>query len=391
MKRLQKTEFINKLLASTVGAEVDTTNHAVYEVVATSDVPLRGKQGTIFEKAVIKPQTLFQLAAAVNKDPLPLMMDHNMDGTPFGKFFYGEVVPDFTGPTELRGFLYVDPTEDKTVSKVENGTVDEVSIAFAAEKMLCSQCGWDYAKAVDEDNLIPVIMRTCENGHQIGKDGTHLELEGVKDTLELSLVSRGAAKDSKIIGQSESKLSKQVERLAAHGLSVNDLYVTASASKGFDDMDINDLVVQLSDAKAKASGAERDRAQMEEQLAEARGQYHEAQTKITQLEADLAQAQREAAAAPSAEEREEAEQNKERVKAAADYLGKEFKAVMAAVGTPDEELPEDVETLIAKIDENKSKFTDIIPINGATVSASASEKSEETPDYSMFKSKTHKR
>jgi hypothetical protein len=391
MKRLQKTEYINKLLTSTVGTDVDTSNHPVYEVVATSNVPLRGKDGTIFENAVINPNTLFQLAAWVNRDPLPVMMDHNMEGSPYGKFFYAEVTPNEFGFQELRGFKYLDPTESNVIAKVDNGTIDEVSIAFAAREMKCNKCGWDYATAIENDNIMPIFERTCENGHKIGKDGTHLELEGVRETLELSLVSRGAAKNSKIIGQTSSKLSKQVEQLAAHGLSINDIYVTASASKGFDDMDMKDLIVELSDAKAKASTAEHDRDRMEKDLAKARGELNESQTRVNELEAELAKAQGQAADAPTAEERAKAEEDAQSTKAAVDYLTKEFRAVMAAMGKADAEAPETVGELVAAIDENKSELTDIIPVNGRSVSASASDDTVAKQDYSVFKSKNRQR
>src|SRR5213083_184151 len=148
MKRRQKNDFINNLLASTVGRDVDTSAFPVWEVSATNTAPLRGKEGTLFEKARISPMTLFQLAARVNADAAPLMQDHNMGGSPKGKFFYGEVIPDNNGEHELRGLMYTDPTEADLSAKIDNGNQDEVSIAFAAEKMLCNKCGWDFAAAV---------------------------------------------------------------------------------------------------------------------------------------------------------------------------------------------------------------------------------------------------
>jgi hypothetical protein len=389
MKRLQKTDFINKLLASTVGADVDTTNFPVWEVVATSSVPLRGKDGTIFESAVISPNTLFELAAYVNRDPLPLVMDHDMSGHPKGKFFYGQVMPNEFGFQELRGFKYVDPTESDTVAKIDNGTVDEVSIAFASREMKCSKCGWDYATAVAEDNLMPLLTRTCENGHTIGQDGTHLELEGVRDALELSLVSRGAAKNSKIIGQSDSKLSKQVERLAAHGLSLSDIYVTASASKGIDDMDMKDLIIELSDAKAGKATAEKDVERLERELAAERGKRNEADAKANDLERELADARAAAQAAPAEETeavKQEREQNARDAKASVDFLTKQYTAVMAAAGKTDATPPTTAEDLIAKITEIQPELSAIIPTDGVTVAANSGGEKSDKEDYTMYRS-----
>lgn len=384
MKRLQKTEFISKLLASTVGADVDTSSFPVWEVSATNTRPLRGKDGSIFEKAEIKPQTIFQLAATINREAVPLMQDHNMEGSPKGKFFYAEAMPDDNGGHELRGFFYADPTEFELAAKIDHGTVDEVSVAFAAEKMLCSKCGWDYARAIEQDDIMPVLTRTCENGHVIGKDGTHLELEGVRDMLELSVVSRGAAKNSKIIGQSDSKLSKQVERLAAHGLSINDRYVTASASKGFDDMDTNELIVQLTDAKAKAKTAEDKVTDLNRDLAEARGAQAEAEARARQLEQDLAAAQAEAAAAPTAEEREAAKADRTAKESAIDFLKSQYVAVMTAAGETDPKAPDTVDELLEGIKAKHTELSAILPIGGVTYEGRSKEEDSEV-DFSAFK------
>jgi hypothetical protein len=395
MKRLKKNDFINQLLASAVGPEVDTSQHVVYEVVATSTIPLRGKDGTIFEGAVIKPQTLFQLAASVNREPPPLMVNHDMNDHPKGKFFYGEVTPsDFT-EMELRGFLYIDPTETNVINKMDNGTIDETSIAFAAERMPCSKCGWDYAEAVANDDFMPILERTCGNGHKIGEDGTHIELDGVKDTLELSLVSRGAAKNSKIVGQSDSKLGKQIERLAAHGLELSDIYVTASATKGFDGMDTKELIVELSDAKAKASTAEKEVERVQQELAEARGAAAEAETRARDAEARLREAQDALAAAPPEEVREKAERTEKAeatTKAAADFLRKQYVAVLSAQGkTPDNADELEVEDLIKGIHENHPELSAIIPTGeGKTVAANASEGKDEKQDFKVFTTIKHR-
>lgn len=390
MKQIRKNDFVISLLKGAVGPDVDVSTFPVWEVAATSNVPLRGKQGTIFENAVIQSTTLFQLAAAINHEPLPVMIDHDMSGAPKGKFFYAEVLPNDFGYQELRGYQYVNPIEDKLVATVDNGTYDEVSIAFAAQKMTCNKCGWDYKASFDSDNMIPFFTRTCENGHTIGKDGTHLELWGVEDTLELSLVSRGAAKNSKIIGQSESKLGKHFERLAAHGLDINSLYVTATASKGIEDMaDINfsDLVVQLADAKSKAAVAENDRSRLERELAEAVGARNEAETRVTELESELRTARATAEEAPSAEEREQARTDSEAAKAAADFLKGQYIAVKAAAGETDVEAPDNVAELIAGIEKHVPELSKILPVGGLTEASGAANEQKGEQDFSVFRAR----
>lgn len=388
MKQLQKTDFIRGLLRAAVGPDVDVETLAVFEATATSTVPFRGKAGTIFENAVIAPNTLHQLATLANSDNAPLLIDHNMNGTPKGKMFYGEVIPQDNGYTELRTLLYVDPTEVELLAKMEHSTVDEVSIAFLPSKINCSQCGFDYIAAANDDNIIPMLMLECDEGHKIGKDGTHTILNGASELLELSVVSRGAAKNSRIIGQSDSILGKDVQRLAASGLDVNQFCVTASAEKGQNDMDLTDLVTRLSDTKAELAVANRDREAVAEELAEEKGKRATAEKRIEELTQELSTARQEAEEAPSAEERKESGKNKEERDEAHTFLSAQYSAVLTAAGKNDFEVPETVTELIAGIEEHKAELSAIIPTGGKAEGAKTNDTvSEPAPNLAQFKLK----
>lgn len=391
MKQLQKTPFVSSVLRAIVGSDVDIDSLAVFEATATSTIPLRGKDGTIHEKAVIAPHTLSALAELANNEGAPLMMDHNMDGSPFGKFFYGQVMPQENGHTELRSLFYVDSTEDKLIAKMDAGTVDEVSIAFLPEKMNCNQCGFDYMAALKDGDVLPLITRECENGHKIGVDGTHIILNGVQELLELSVVSRGAAKNSKIIGQSESKLGMDGQRLAAKGLDINELYVTATATnEGSNDMsDITTLVTQLSDTKGDLKVALADRARLEEELSEAKGARSAADKRVTELEAELATARQEADEAPSAEEKQEAKQDKEDKDKAKTFLSAQYEAVMLASGKTKDEItvPETVAELIAGIEEHKAELSALFPIGGKSVGAADDNREVVSGNLDHFKTR----
>jgi hypothetical protein len=366
MKELTKTPFITALLGKAVGSGVDVSTLHVYEVRATSTVALRGKSGTVWEKAKISPNTISQLARAVNEDALPLMMDHDMRGSPFGKFFYAEAIPMDNGETELRGYVYVDSSEDKVLTKLNAGSIDEVSIQFKPQKMLCSECGFDYMEAAAEDNYAPFIYLKCDEDHKIGEDGVHVNLVGVEETMELSLVSRGAAKNSKIIPPSDAKLGQEAQRLAAAGIKLDDFYCTASASDlGEEEVDFEKFMAKLDTAN-----------QAKEDAVVALGAE---KAKVTSLEADLASrdetitaitAERDALTQQVADA-SEAELDAEKIASLKVYVGKQFVALKALDGDTNATPLDEVSDMLKFIDENEARLSALITPGGVTVGAGA--------------------
>lgn len=373
MKELTKTPFISALLQATVGEGVDTSGLHVYEVRATSTIALRGKQGTVFHKAKISPNTIAQLARAVNADPIPLMMDHDLRGTPYGKFFYGEAIPMESGETELRGYLYVDASEEKILTKLNAGSIDEVSIQFKSDKMLCSECGFDYMEAAANDDYMPFITLSCDEGHRIGENGVHTNLVGVDEVFELSLVSRGAAKNSKIIAPSDAKLGQEAQRLAAAGVELHNFYCTASAGEpGEEEVDFKDLTNKLStltddkiDLSTKLNAANADKDRLE-------GEVTSRDETITALttERDDLQTQLEAANASK-------DLSDEQTTALNALIGKQFVALKALDGDTDAKVLEDVPTMVEFITGNEARLSALIPAGGASQGAGSGETDEE--------------
>lgn len=373
MKELNKTPFITALLQAAVGEGVDTSNLHVYEVRATSTVALRGKQGTVFHKAKISPNTIAQLARAINSDPIPLMMDHDMRGTPYGKFFYGEAIPMENGETELRGYLYVDASEEKILTKLNAGSIDEVSIQFKSDKMLCSECGFDYMEAAANDDYMPFITLSCDEGHKIGENGVHTNLVGVDEVYELSLVSRGAAKNSKIIAPSDAKLGQEAQRLAAAGVELNNFICTASADEpGEEEVDLKELTTKLSDltddkitltTQLNSANADKDRLE---------GEVTARDETITALTAERDELQTQLEAAQNAEGMSE-----DQTAALNDLIGKQYVALKALDGDTDAKVLDDVPAMVEYITSNETRLSAIIPVNGASNGAASGETEEE--------------
>ena len=369
MKELTKTPFITALLAKAAGEDVDMNKLHVYEVRATSTVPFRGKGGTIFEKGRISPHTIALLARSINEEAVPLMMDHNMSGTPYGKFFYAEAIPMDNGETELRGYMYVDDSETQILAKLEASSIDEVSIQFLSERMLCSECGFDYFEAVANGDFMPIMTHTCENGHEVGQNGVHVNLVGVAEVIELSLVSRGAAKNSKIIGASDAMLGESAQRLAANGVDVlNNYYCTASINdededEGVSDVDLKEFTTALAAAATEkadltvqlnATTAERDSAVAERDAAiTARD---EATEQVTQLQAQI-------------DEVAEPEFDEETTTALKAYIGKQYTALKALDGEADATAPDDIAEAVRFISENEARLSALIPAEGASTPA----------------------
>lgn len=366
MKELTKTPFITTLLVGAVGPDVDLDTLHVFEVRATSTVALRGKDGTVWEKAKISPNTISQLARVINEDPLPLMMDHDLRGTPYGKFFYAESIPMDNGETELRGLLYVDDSEPKVLTKLNAASIDETSIQFKSEKMLCSECGFDYMQAAAEDNYMPFILLACDEGHKIGENGVHVNIVGVQEAVELSLVSRGAAKNSKIIAPSDAKLGQEAQRLAAAGLELDSFYVTASAGNpGEDEVDLTQLTTKLSeltdakiDLSSKLNAAEAKATGLETQIAD-----KDAQIATLTSERDALQAQ--------IDEGKEADLTEEQVAELSGYIGKQYVALKALDGDADAKALEDVSAMLKYIGENETRLSALVTPGGVAAGAGA--------------------
>lgn len=376
MKELTKTPFINALLQAAVGEGVDTSTLHVYEVRATSTVALRGKAGTVFDKAKISPNTIAQLAQRINAEPIPLMMDHNMRGTPYGKFFYGEAIPMENGETELRGYLYVDSSEEKILTKLNAGSIDEVSIQFLSSKMLCSECGFDYMQAAAEDNYMPFILLECDEGHKIGENGVHTNLIGVEEVMELSLVSRGAAKNSKIIAPSDAKLGQEAQRLAAAGVELNNFYCTASAGDpGEEEVDFKELTVKLAsltDDKIELSTKLNAAEATNERLTTELSARDETITALT-AERDELQTQLEAASANN----DEGALSEEQTTALNALIGKQYVALKALDGDTDAKILEDIPAMVEFITGNETRLSALIPAGGASQGAGSGETEEE--------------
>lgn len=372
-KQIAVTSEIAAQISKIAGSDVTAAGVAVFECIAANTLPLN-KRGSIFDKGTITESTLAEMANWISSRGAPMhTMHQNSSELPVGKAFNAEVVHNDNGMAELRVQFFLDASEEQLISKVNAGTIDEVSIGSLANHLLCSECGWDYMS--DEADIMNFIDRTCDNEHTLGIDGVHLNIVGVDTFYELSLVSQGAANNPKIVSPSQARLDNEsgeedVRKLAAAGIPLNQLTLVASAT-----LSGNKESRVMSGEKITLDGAQlvTDLADARVALAAAQGQVENLTAEKTGLEAQVAEltAKVEAAADAAADEiKAELDGVKADLEAATNYLRDQAKKVLVATGSEDPQVDDlSVEQLSAVIDEGQAKLASLIPAGGKSASA----------------------
>lgn len=383
MKQIDLTADLQAKIQTAVGEDVDPRGFAVFEAIALNSSPLPGKRGSLFEGAVATPLTLVQMAQSINDGKhIPLIADHNLSGVPKGRVFEAGVEFDAEGNTELRILFYIDGTETTLIAKLNAGSLDEVSVAFLASQLLCSECQFDYlGEDATSEN---VWTRTCNNGHVIGTDGVHLRMVGLNQFVETSLVSAGASKNPKIVGKSQSKLSPTTSmRLAARGFEVDALVFQGSRGEELNTVDLKELNALLvaESVKAITLGNERDTAKATVTTLTAERDALAGQVTTLTAERDTAVAA--VAAAPDAAVVAEAT-------AALAFVTEIYtKVLIAAKQDVPAELPTTIAELKAAIEGVTKGLTAILPIGGTAVGAGAGDDTNKNAvkDFSSFQTR----
>lgn len=228
-KQLDVTPDMLAQIQFIAGSNLQADDVVVFEATAVNTYPL-SKSGSIFDQGVLTRTTLVEMAERLNNktDSVPLHTLHLQgDELPIGRVFHGYVQDLADGQSELRAQFFIAKSEAAMIEKINLGILDEVSIGLKSKQLLCSKCGFDYFGATSTmDNLWD---RVCQNDHVLGENGAHVILSGVDSWLELSLVSRGAARKAKIHGRVQKVMSQDVQdRIAASGFSPDAVTLFAS-------------------------------------------------------------------------------------------------------------------------------------------------------------------
>jgi hypothetical protein len=389
-KLVEITPAVQARLNAAAGTEIDPATVAVFEASAVNTKPLR-KRGSIFEGAQISRSTLEDMAAQLNGgESVPLHTLHMQgDELPVGKLIFGEVFDLEDGSSELRVQFYLPRvTRAPLIADIQSAVLDEVSVGIKAKKALCSECGWDFFGP--EATFMNLYDRVCANEHEIGKNGVHLNLVGLDRFFELSLVSKGAAQNAKIVSRAKQKLAAgEIEKLAAAGQVPETQIVVASTTQPQPkkdtpmSVDLTALTAQLTDLSAKLALANAAVEQGKTDLAAANAKVTELTNKVAELTAKLEEAGKSDAAAANAKVTELQKIVDDVTAFLADQAGK----LLVAAGTKDEAVAEDAAGLIEQIKAKQAALLALVPAGGRSQAADAGTESAQKKSLGAFKVK----
>lgn len=352
-KRVQVTDVIASRIRKTAGNDVNLDSLVVYEALALNTLPIRQK-GSIFDGAVVSERTMTEMAAMLQRgEGVPIQVMHDTKVLPVGKAFWAEITRDRSNRPQLPVQFYIPNTETDLINKIENATVDEVSVGFQAKTITCSKCGFDYL-GPDAD-FMNVLSLTCENGHAIGKDSVHTHVDGLSAWHEMSLVGKGAANGAKILSQAAA----QGASLTASGTTGKALLLQLTASKEPtmpDPVTVNlseltGFASQLATAQADLATAKKDLDAKGGEVASLTAKIDGLNTQITELAAKLAEA-------------EKVEPVKIDTDPTLSFLTDQFTKLHVALGQKDATAPKTATELIAGITAAQGKLSSLIPVGG---------------------------
>jgi hypothetical protein len=379
-KRVAITPQIRAALDKAAGTAIDPNTVAVFQASAANTKPLM-KKGTVFENATISRSTLSDMAAYLNGgESVPLHTLH-MQGMelPVGKLVSAEVVDLADGSSELSTLFYVPlDTQPALVADIEKAIIDEVSVGLSSKALLCSECGWDY-KGPDA-TFMNLYDRVCANEHSIGTDGVHLNVVGLERWFELSLVSKGAARNAKIRDRVKASLdAPALERLAAAGRPIGaDLLIASTSLKEPAVMDLSALTATIADQAGKLALATADVTRLTASEIALKAQIVELEAKVAAPVPAVAelQAKLDAALAVAA--------------GVTDFMTAQTKLALVAAGKPNDAVPATLPEMVAAIQASQKNLINLLPVGGkADGSDAGTGNVAAKPALGAFKSKSN--
>lgn len=363
MKQIEKTPEVLAALRQSVGKDVNLDNLAVYEAIALNNRPIR-KEHPLFKGAIADRSLLLEMASALSIESRPVQIQHDKDGLPSGRAFHGKVLEQGS-ELELRVLFFVDNKEDLVVSKLDSGTVDQVSVSIIPKMILNSKSGFDYlgSKATAEN----VWTGDDGDGNILGQDGIYGRLVGLDNWFELSLVGMGGAENARIVSRDESYFGSSYQKLAASGLDPSVFLLTAST----ENEDMPDSLKELVD---KIASTTVDLTNKSTEVTTLTATNVTLTARIAELEAQVAAAAKPsdalvAAQTAATEAATALEASETERKAAVAALQDVAKAVLTAAGKPAATVPDTVAELNTLIVDTKTALAAVLKAGGTAADA----------------------
>jgi hypothetical protein len=369
MKQIEKSQRIRDLITASAG-DVDVDALRVYEAIAFNTLPIR-KEHPLYKGARADRAFLLEMASELARESRPVQIQHEKEPLPIGRVFHGEVV-DTGVESELRVLFFLDPTANDEATKIEAGSVDQVSVSILSRQLLNSKSGFDYlgADATYDHRWSGVDP----DGNQLGKNGVYARMVGLAKFFEMSLVGQGGAQNARIVSRDRSHFGEAFERLAASGVDPNSLVLTATATPPKDkSMELAELVTNLTNTTADLTNAKRD-------LTDATGKVTALEATVTERDATIVELNTQLAASKAVDS---AALTTERDAAVA-ALSEVAKGVLTKVGKINEQLPATVAELSALIAEHSNAL--VIKVGGTSDATPADLSSQPSRSASAFRS-----
>lgn len=362
-KKLQITQKIKDAIVKSTGdPEFNFDGVSVFESCCMNTLPIN-KRG-LFDGATATPATLQEMADYVNNGGfVPLHTLHSQGyELPVGRVFAGDVATGDNGLPELHALFFIGndvkaPNGASLADCVDNGSIDEVSVGMTPKHINCSSCGFDYlGEDATADNVYGCV---CDDGHEIGTDGTHVLLNGLNRWLETSLVSLGAAKNAKILSRTKSLMGAEpYEKLAASGVSpeITTLFARHKITTTKPEkpkMDLKELVT----LNAALSG---EKAVLDHKVVTLTADNDKLKTELTASQAEVTDLKTKLAAASSTDAeklRTELEATRAASTAQLAFVRKEADRLAVAAGETKPADDATFEQLIASIESNRVKLS----------------------------------
>lgn len=385
-KEIDMTEELTSKFKMKFGEEADLSKFYVFECRALSTEAVH--QGTIYDGAVVDTNILASMADKINNtnENIGIHIMHNDDDLNIGRAFSARLAIDDNNSTAMYATCAIlrDEESDKVINKIENNVLDEVSVQFLSEHAYCSECHWDY---MGEDATFENWWdKTCANGHVIGVDGCHLELEGLANFSEISIVNRGAAKNPKILSQKKRSLFNEGElmSLAASGKAPEFLVATfynklENAMKDKDNVtlsaeEVSAMQAEMAELKKKLDLSEKVK-ELEAALSEKEAAIAEKEQEVSDKAAEV-ESEKEAHNAEVEDLNNKLSEAKEQNQALLTFLQEQVKKVALAAGKKDVEVPSDLGGISAMLEENQQLLATLVPAGGVSKAINYADENE---------------
>lgn len=365
MKQVQKTPAIIAQLRASYGPSASIDDLAVFKTVLLNSLPLRKSSG-LYKGAISTVEMLAQMAAAVNAESIPINAIHgetNVNDV-VGRLFAADVEG-----AQLVGLMAVDgKSHPDLVIKLDNGTIDQVSVGVLPSSVQCSSCGFDFLGP--DATLDNVWSATCANDHVMGTDGIHANLNGLDLFYELSLVPMGAAQGARIVDPSSYSEPLRLAASAKGAKGGTALAVELSATPKEPTVDITAFTTAITASATENANLTASVTAKAAEIVALTASLATATATITTLEAAAVTA----AAGDLATTKADLVAAQALVASATEHLTGEAKKILTACGVTDHSvIPTDIPGITALIDAKRAQFAAAIPINGAAASSTALE------------------